>query len=249
MKIAVISDIHGNMEALNSVLADIAKQNADKIFICGDLAMAGPEPSQAVDKIIELSSQKDITVIQGNTDEMLVKYTGAENDPILPPNKIMAEALKYDKELLNEHQIEFLKSLPEQKSLKEGEVSILLVHGSPRKNSENIFPGEPIEKIQEIIANTTEDLIFCGHTHMPAGYQVEKQTVVNVGSVGRPFTDKPQACYAILSIPDLTKKEFEIEHRFVDYNHVRASQKLGKQNFEGADKLADMLIKATSRYP
>ncbi len=249
MKIAIISDIHGNNEALSSVLKDIEKQNIKTIFVCGDLAMAGPEPALTLENIMKLSNDYKTEVIQGNTDEMIVKYSGKENDPYLPPNEIMAEALKYAKKTLSQSQRNYLEALPAQKSLKIGEVSILLVHGSPRKNNEDIMPAQPIEKIKEMIKNTTEDIIFCGHTHLPAGYQVEKQTIVNVGSVGRPFTDEPQACYVVLNIPDLNQKGFEIEHRLIDYDFKTASQKLAQLNFKGADKLAAMLIKATSRYP
>jgi len=249
MKIAVISDIHGNMEALKAVLADIETQKADTIAICGDLALAGPEPVETIDFIVELAKEKELTIIQGNTDEMLVKATGKPDDPYTPPNEIMAEALKYDLSILRDDQKAFLESLPAQKLMQFGEVSVLLTHGSPRKNNENIFPEMKVEEVKEMIKNTNADIIFCGHTHIPAGYQVEKQTVVNVGSVGRPFTEEPEACYAILEIPDLNKKEFSITHRFIDYDKETASKKLERQPFKGSDKLAAMLIKAETRYP
>ena len=249
MKIAVISDIHGNMEALIPVLQDIQQEQAEQILICGDLAMAGPEPVETLDFMMKLAENPNIVIIQGNTDEMIIKSTGEANDPYTPPNKIMAESLKYAQQVIRQEQKEFLAQLPADKSLKVGEVSILMVHGSPRRNNEDILPAQDIEKISEMIAGTTEDIIFCGHTHLPAGYQIEKQTVVNVGSVGRPFTETPQACYALLVIPDLSKKEFEISHRFIDYNFQSAAEKLARQPFEGAAKLAEMLVKATSRYP
>ena len=71
MKIAVISDIHGNMDALESVLQDISKENCFKIFCLGDIAMAGPEPSETIHKIQDLVKTKDFHIIQGNTDNML----------------------------------------------------------------------------------------------------------------------------------------------------------------------------------
>jgi len=249
MKIAIISDIHGNMEALEAVIDDINKQNADKIFILGDLAMAGPEPARTVDYIMELVKNKDVTIIQGNTDEMIAKYAGKPHDPYLPPNEIMAEALKYAQKVLNKEQIDYLAGLPEKLSFKIGELHILLVHGSPRKNNEDILPAQDVEKIREIIKDTSEDLIFCGHTHLPAGYQIDKQTVVNTGSVGRPFTEAPQACYALMEYQDLSGKSFEISHRFIDYDAKSASKKLTALPFDGSEKLASMLIRAASRYP
>ena len=70
MKIAVISDIHGNMQALNAVLDNIKTEKCDKIFCLGDLAMAGPEPSKTIEKTQKLIESTDFTCIQGNTDEV-----------------------------------------------------------------------------------------------------------------------------------------------------------------------------------
>lgn len=235
MKIAVLSDIHGNMEALEAVLEHMASENVEKVFVCGDLAMAGPEPARTV----EFFKTFDATFIQGNTDEMIVKN-------IIPPNEIMANALKYAQDELNDEQKNFLANLPFSHSEKIEDLALLFVHGSPRKNNEDILPEQNQEKIAEIIEGTTQDLIFCGHTHLPCGYQVKKQTIVNVGSVGRPFSEEPKACYVTVNI---NKSEAEILHHFVDYDVQSASGKLAKLGFVGAVKLAQMLISATSRYP
>ncbi len=73
--------------------------------------------------------------------------------------------------------------------------------------------------------------------------------VINTGSVGRPFTEKPNASYAIFDYPDLTTKDFKVIHRSIPYDYRTAAEKLAKQPFNGSEKLAQMLIKATSRYP
>jgi len=235
MKIAVLSDIHGNMQALEAVLEHIKTQNIDKIFICGDLAMAGPEPSKTVNFLMNF----DATFIQGNTDEMIVKN-------IVPPNEIMANALKYAQDELSEGQKEFLANLPFSHIERVEDLNLLFVHGSPRKNNEDILPEQNSEKIAEILENTTQDLIFCGHTHIPCGYQVKKQTLVNVGSVGRPFSEESKSCYVTVNI---NKNEAEILHHFVDYDVKTAAEKLSQLGFMGAEKLSEMLLCATSRYP
>lgn len=123
---------------------------------------------------------------------------------------------------------------------------MLLVHGSPRRNNEDILPDLSIKKVEEILEGTDADIIFCGHTHIPCGYQTsKKQTVVNVGSVGRPFTQDPKACYVIAEFQD---GGFSIEHRFVDYDKEMAANILRAREFEGADKLAQMLISPSSRH-
>ena len=119
-------------------------------------------------------------------------------------------------------------------------VKILMVHGSPRKNNENIFPEMPIEQVEEMIAGTNADLILCGHTHRPCGYQTStRQTVVNVGSVGRPMTPTPYSCYAII---DIEKGSFTVKHKFVDYNREKAMELIRNRGFEGAEILANLLV-------
>lgn len=248
MKIAIISDIHGNMEALDAVLKDIEKQNCDKIFCLGDIAMAGPEPLKLVKKIKEMSLNENFVIIQGNTDEKLGTYD-KNFEEILDKNiPVMANAYRADLKELSDDDKKFLSSLPEKLILKENGVKIMLCHGSPRKNDENITTDIDLKLLQKITNDVNADVIFCGHTHVPCGFVTENEkTIVNVGSVGRPFSETPKSCYAIINIDD--NADFGIEHRLVDYDFKTAAEKLKARGFEGSDKLASMLIKATSRYP
>ncbi len=249
MKIAVISDIHGNLDALNSVLKDIKSENCSKIFCLGDIAMAGPEPIQTIKKIHDLIQSKDFYIIQGNTDKMLSVFSLDTYNEILKTNEVMGSAYLADSELLSNEDKEFLKNLKPQLELTLFGIKILLVHGSPRKNNENIYPNLPIEQIEEMIKDTNANIIFCGHTHMPCGYQTNtNRTVVNVGSIGRPFSKSPESCYVIMDINE-ENSTFTVKHKFVKYDVEKASKKIEERGFEGADKLAKMLLKATSRYP
>ena len=250
MKIAVISDIHGNLEALNAVLQDIESQEINKIFICGDLAMAGSEPEKTVDRIIGLTKEKDVAIILGNTDEMIIKSSGKTGDEFTPADETMAASLKFTQKFLRADQIEFLKNLPLKHKEKIGELKILLVHGSPRKINENISPDLDEKILKEMLSGTQEDIIFCGHTHLPVVYKIEKQTIINVGSVGRPFTENPDACYAILdySTSANCNKIFDISHRFVKYDKETTAKKLQKLPFKGSGKLAQVILHPKDRY-
>lgn len=243
MKIAVISDIHANLIALKTVLEDIKEQNCDKIFCLGDLAMAGPQPVETVDFIIK---QTDWTIIQGNTDKLIVDYSSELFENMMNTFPLMAKALREDVKVLREDQKEFLRKLPPQKELEIEGVKILLVHGSPRRNNEDILPNLPIEQVEEIIDGVNADLILCGHTHMPAGYQTNtKQTVINDGSVGRPMTEDLKACYLIL---DINNGSFSAEHRLLDYTREKAAVIMKERNFDGAEGIANMLIKPSPRH-
>lgn len=243
MKIAVISDIHGNMTALNTVLEDIKSQGCEKVFCLGDLAMAGPQPRAVIDFV---RAQKDWTVIQGNTDQLICEFCPELFNFILEKFPLMAKALADDVLFIEDDKKEYLRQLPTQAELEIEGVKILLVHGSPRKNNEDILPNLPIETVEEIIKDTNADLILCGHTHMPAGYQTSsKQTVVNVGSVGRPMTEDLKACYAIINVQD---GGFSVEHRLLDYDRELAATIIRHRGFEDCDKLADMLVKPSPRH-
>lgn len=242
MKLAVISDIHGNLFALEKVLEDIEHEKCDNIICLGDLAMAGPEP----DKTVELVKQMNWDVVQGNTDKMIVEFNEEMFNALKGQIPIMANALRNDAEVISDENKEYLKNLPEKLEININNTPILLVHGSPRRNNEDILPDLPLEKVEEMVEGTDSRLILCGHTHLPCGYQTNSgKTVVNVGSVGRPFTEKPVSCYAIVTFDEIG---FGVEHKFVEYDNVSASETLAKRKFEGADKLAQILINPTVRH-
>ena len=163
---------------------------------------------------------------------------------------VMAEALKSDAQLLNPVEKEFLKNLPIQKEVKAGGVKFLLVHGSPRKNNEDILPDTPLSEVEKMLENVDADVVLCGHTHIPCGFQTEsRKTVVNAGSIGRTFfvepNSYPKACYLIIEVDN---GSCVFQHQFVEYDKEQASEKLAAREFEGADKLAGMLINPEIRH-
>ena len=233
--------------ALESVLEDIQSKGCDKILFLGDYVLAGPEPVYTLNFCMSLYEHDNVEMIQGNTDEMIANYSQEVFDNVSKGAPIMANALKEDVSLLTETQINFLKNLPKQKSLIIDGVKILMVHGSPRRNNEDIMPDTPLSSVEEMVKDTQESLILCGHTHIPCGFQTNSgKTVVNDGSVGRPFTETPNSCYAIITT--LGNGKFEVEHNFVEYDNIEASKVLASRNFEGANKLAGMLINPTQRH-
>lgn len=243
MRLAVISDIHGNAQALEAVMNDIIEQGCEHVFCLGDLAMAGPQPKEIIEYVAQ---QESWTVIQGNTDRMLANYGEDVVEFLQAQYPIMANAITSDNSLIETEHKEYLANLPPQLALEIEGCSVLFVHGSPRANNEDILPNMPLETIEEIIEGTTEQLILCGHTHIPCGYQTNSgQTVVNVGSVGRPMTPKPRACYAIV---DVKEGNFEIRHRFVKYDNQTAAQIMSERDFVGSDMLADLLLNPAARH-
>lgn len=243
MRIAVLSDIHANAQALEAVMSDVVNQGCEHVFCLGDIALAGPQPKDVIDYVM---AQNTWTVIQGNTDKMIAQYGPEVMDFLEAQYPVMANALADDVSVIDDAHRAYLAELPPILSFEVEGCTVLLTHGSPRANNEDILPGMPLEIVEEIIAGTTEKLILCGHTHVPCGYQTNtNQTVVNVGSVGRPMTPEPKACYAII---DFANGSFEVRHRFVTYDNVLAAQIMSQRGFVGADRLADLLLNPVERH-
>ena len=243
MKTAILSDIHANFHALSTVIEDIKKQGCEKVLCLGDLAMAGPEPKKVIDFV---RKQNNWEIIQGNTDKMIGDFDPQFVEVMRPKFPVMANALLDDISVLDDEHKNYLKNLPAQKELEIEGVKILMVHGSPRRNNEDILPDLPLNEVEEMIAGVDADIIFCGHTHVPCGYQTSnRKTVVNVGSVGRPMTKNPEACYVVADFKD---GEISVEHRFVDYDREGASKIMLSRGFEGAEKLAEMILHPTERH-
>ena len=243
MRVAVLSDIHANVQALEAVMNDVVEQNCEHVICLGDLALAGPQPKEILDYVM---NQDSWTVIQGNTDKMIANYGQEVIDFLEEHAPIMANAIADDIEILDDSYRAYLEGLPPFLSVEIEGCSVLLVHGSPRANNEDILPEMNINEIEEIISGTNEKLILCGHTHIPCGYQTTSgQTVVNVGSVGRPMTETPRACYAVI---DFNNGSFEIRHRFVKYDNETAAQIMSSRQFMGADRLSDLLLNPVERH-
>lgn len=244
MRVAIISDIHANMHALEEVVKDIDTQKCHKVWCLGDLVLAGPQPVRTMQYMLK---QDKWVIIQGNTDKMIANYNPEIAEFLSEQYPVMANAMEADCHDLTDKYRAYLSTLPPQYSINVEGTNVLLVHGSPRANNEDILPDQPLEKIEEIISGTKEKLIFCGHTHIPCGYQTRAgQTVVNVGSVGRPMTKQPQACYVVA---DFHKDgTFEIKHRFVPYDNVTAASIMSRRDFIGADKIADLLLNPGARH-
>lgn len=242
MRVAVISDIHANLIALEEVLKDIEQENCEHIVCLGDIVLAGPQPIS----ILEFVKQQNWTMIQGNTDKLIAEYGQDVLDMMKEKYPVMANAIVDDMNYITDEDQKFLSELPPQTEMEIEGVKVLFVHGSPRANNEDILPNRELTEIEEIISGVDADLILCGHTHIPCGYQTNnKQTVVNVGSVGRPMTPTPLACYAVI---DFENGIFNIRHKFVDYDREKAAEQLRVRSFEGADKLAELLINPVIRH-
>lgn len=228
MKIACISDIHGNKLALDSVLEDIKKEGAARILVLGDLAMGGYDPNYTIEKIFSL---ENCEIIQGNTDKLIVNYTDEMYNLMYPKNPLMAGALKLDVVEIKKENKELLKNLPENKTVDIEGIKIQMVHGSPRRQDENIFPDTKISEVEEMVKTSPCDLIFAGHTHIPCGFSLDSgKTVINVGSIGRSMTEDKMPIYLLMTVN--SDGSFSFEHKKVKYDNKKVAEIIKNRNFK-----------------
>jgi diadenosine tetraphosphatase ApaH/serine/threonine PP2A family protein phosphatase len=212
MKIAVMSCIHGNYEALNAVLSDIDAQKADKIFCLGDLVGYGPYPNQVVETIRSLG----IPTCQGCWDEDIVE--GLNSCECSYPSVLAEKRGRLAHEWTNQEIYPetraFLATLP----MVVQEENLCFVHGSPHSQHEYLLPDIHAFTALERVLSTGADVMFCGHTHVPyvrtlsegtfqvritqpngndkAGHFVASlKRLINAGSVGEPRHGHKEATY------------------------------------------------------
>lgn len=201
MKIAIISDIHGNLQALDAVLADIDDQQVDTVYCLGDLVGYGAAPNEVIQKI----RARGLPTIMGNYDDGV----GFERDDCGCAYREESERERGDRSLAwtkahvwNENKL-YLQSLVPEIRFEADSKRVLLVHGSPRKMNEYLFEDRPLSSFRRLAASSDADVIVFGHTHKPYVKDVDGVRFVNAGSVGKPKDGDWRACYAILA-PEVT---------------------------------------------
>ena len=205
--------------------------------------MAGYNPNYVCEKIINLKEKmKDIfQIIQGNTDK-IVAYC---NDEIIKKTievfPCMGYSLEKDVKITDKKYIDFVRDLKEKELIEVNGLKIELCHGSSRNQSENIYPNLNVQEVEEMVKDSTADLILCGHTHKACGYSLPSgKVVVNVGSVGRSMMDDKMPVYIQITIDKNAK--FFVEHKIIKYDNKKASQEILKRNFKNCEDLAKMYV-------
>jgi diadenosine tetraphosphatase ApaH/serine/threonine PP2A family protein phosphatase len=192
--LALLYDIHGNLPALEAVLADIGQ--VDGFVLGGDYAVAGAWPRETVERLKEL---ENATWIRGNADRWLVDRSDAP-DPVGPIAERCAQIL--GKELVDE-----LHGLPKSAAID----GTLYCHASPRSDMETFFP-EPGEQDAELLMGVEARRVVCGHIHVsfgrpgPAGIEL-----VNPGSVGMPWDGDHRAAYAVIDGDRVERRRVEYD--------------------------------------
>ena len=202
-KIALISDVHGNLDALIAVVKDARKSGLEMFLNAGDAVGFGIYPSQVVQA---LRSPIFLSVL-GNVDLETLEALRLSK----PKTDDDAEELAVEE--LSPSDVAYLQSLPKELRFEIGGKRVLVTHGSPDSVDEHIYPDSPKKRLREIAAKASADVIVTGHTHLQMNRSVDGVIFVNPGSVGRPVDGEPKAEYAVLNVNPLT-----VEFRNVNYD-------------------------------
>jgi putative phosphoesterase len=181
---ALLYDIHGNLPALEAVLADAQSAGTKSYVLGGDYALFGAWPAEAVTRLREL----DAAWIRGNTDRWLINASDAPDTPHLE------RSLAYCGDLLGDAVCRELGSLPATAEL----ADTLICHASPRSDMETFLPEpQPAEVEQAMLAGAEQEVIVFGHSHLQFERELGGHLLVNPGSVGLPFDGDRRAAYAL----------------------------------------------------
>ncbi|AUN14365.1 metallophosphoesterase family protein [Paraclostridium sordellii] len=215
MRIATISDIHSNLYALNEVLADIEKRNVDMVVCTGDLVGYATRPNE----VIETLRKNKILTIMGNYDEAIGNFKiicGCDYPDPKDAEKASL-SMKFTSEETTDENKAYLRNLPKEAVISFNNKTIRFVHGSTRLINE--YLKENSREADEVMNNLDEDILVCGHTHIPYVKYYGEKLLVNAGSVGKSKTGSPNANYVIIDIID-SIVEVEIIEVFYDFEKV-----------------------------
>jgi len=213
MRLAILSDVHGNLPALEAVLDDLRQREVNGVLVAGDLT-GGPQPVETTRLLRSLGSW----LIRGNGDSNLLRYASGDAPSGWYTSRQYA-MLRWDYRHTDEETLAFIASLPEQRVVEiEGAAPIRVVHGSPRNPSQSIFPNRDPATLNLALAQTNEPVLVCGHTHRPWQAERDGRLALNPGAVCGPLNGDVGAQYAILNWRD---GHWRAEHHLVSYNLER----------------------------
>jgi predicted phosphodiesterase len=203
-RIALLSDVHGNLQALEAVAAEIRRAKPDAVLVAGDLVLNGPDPNGCVDALRLLESEGAL-IVSGNTDIAVGDFDYGAAFPHYQDGvpEIVTAAAEWAHDELGDDQLEWLRRLPSERRMRaDGDTLVLAVHASPGSQTRGFDQALDANVFYERAAATDARVICVGHTHVPEVRDLGWKVIVNAGSAGYVFDGDPTASWAMVSIND-----------------------------------------------
>jgi putative phosphoesterase len=236
MRLAFISDIHGNAVALDAVLKDIEQKKVDKIIVLGDISYRGPEPKRALELVQSLHTD----VIKGNADEWVVRGI-KEGEVAESAFAIMNKERDWIYEQLDQDSIQYLNNLPTEMKLQAESLKIHAFHATPFSLFDVVQPFESDEALKEKMMKSEADLFVYAHIHKPFIRYIEGKCLINIGSVGFPFDGVTKSSYAIV---DVNKGSFQTSIVRVGFDLEKVMKQYQDCHYPNADQMIKVIQNA-----
>ena len=233
-RLAIISDIHGNLPALRAVLEDLARTQPDEVLVGGDLVGRGPQGSAVVAEI----RSRGWPSVRGNHEDYLLDFHN-RRVPEEWWSRDEWSAARWMTAELSDDDFRYLDSLPMTLASNRAP-DLLLTHGSPRSHSEGLGPWTSDGKLEKLLGSVAERLLVCAHTHRQMHRRLQAGDVVNVGSVGLPFDGDTRAQYGVF---DWDGVAWEVDLRRVEYDIEEIMQIYESSGFSSAGGVTSELLK------
>lgn len=255
MKIALFSDIHANLPALEAFFEDVKTHKPDALYCLGDLVGYNIWPNDVVNAV----RSRFIPTIAGNYDFGIGRASNECGCAYkTDEDKAMGnESISFTNEIMGAEERLYLRTLPAhiriEYKLNDDQLNLLLVHGSPRRINEYLFEDREEKSLLRILQDADADILCFGHTHKPFHRVLPQEQegttryrhAINTGSVGKPKDGDNRGCYAVLTLDEQASKEspesIAVEFVRFTYDVERAAKAVEESPLP--DKYADMLRK------
>lgn len=232
MRIAALYDIHGNLPALEAVLADALESSVDEILVGGDIC-PGPMCGRVLSRLLELD--QPVRFLRGNGDRAVLEAASGRALEVIP--EAHREAIFESAEQLGPDALDLMRGWPASiRRNIDGLGAVLFCHATPESDQTIFTRRTPEARLSQLFASANADLVVCGHTHMQFELSVDGIRIINAGSVGMPF-GRPGAYWLLLGP--------EPELKRTDYDLTAAARRLRA----GGDSHAEAFVERSVLHP
>lgn len=228
MRIAIVSDIHGNIIGLDACLADLTAQGgADVIVAAGDLCLDGPKPKRVLKRLRDVGAQ----CLRGNTDRYIAEG-GTDEDP---------DELDWQRERIGPEWRAFLGRLPATLRFGPHDCALVISHANPKNDEEHVWPDAADAQLERLFGDERGTAFAFGHLHLPYARVWRQKLLTCVASAGLPKDGDPRAHYAILTLRD---GGWQVKSRRVDFDAGRVARQIERSGMPNAGKHLSTLRRA-----
>ena len=226
MRVAIVSDIHGNIVGLDACLEDLAGQGgADEIVAAGDLCMDGPKPKAVLKRLREVGAR----CLRGNTDRYIANGNDGADD---------ASMIRWQRKRIGTDWTQWLGGLPEQLRFGPDDNVLLVTHANPKNDDEHVWPDADDEQLERLFGDVNARAVAFGHLHVPYVRLWRDRLLVCVASAGLPKDGDARAHYAILT---LRAGGWEVKSRRVPFDVEKVARQLTKSGIPDVERCLAVL--------